>query len=193
MIVKDTFDLIASLFSFYFIFFLFFVSRCVEPSGEITREIKNVVLKDRSRDSQFLTSFFLQSSTETKSSRSRNFNMDRLFDKKKIVNLQIAVEVTRSSRKFSLFNLTYKTVSRRITARSRKVKSISLFSIKNPIESQRSRCTTPRIKSALHVRKTFFRGSLGARSAGLFCFLSLFLSPSRETRSIQFNRVTRLT
>lgn len=130
-----------------------------------------------------------------KSSRSRNFNMDRLFDKKKIVNLQIAVEVTRSSRKFSLFNLTYKTVSRRITARSRKVKSISLFSIKNPIESQRSRCTTPRIKSALHVRKTFFRGSLGARSAGLFCLISLFLflSPSRETRSIQFNRVTRLT
>lgn len=53
---------------------------------------------DKSRDSQFLTSFFLQSSiVATKSSRSRNFSMDRSFDKKKIVNLQIAAEVTKSS------------------------------------------------------------------------------------------------
>lgn len=52
---------------------------------------------DKSRDSQFITSSFLQSSVATKSSRSRNFSMDRSFDKKKIVNLQIAAEVTKSS------------------------------------------------------------------------------------------------
>lgn len=97
MIIKDTFELIASLFSF--LFFFFFVSRCVEPSGEITREIKDMDCRegDKSRDSQFLTSFFLQSSVATESSRSRNFSMDRSFDKKKIVNLQIAAEVTKSS------------------------------------------------------------------------------------------------
>lgn len=76
----------------------------------------------------------------------------------------------------------------------RKVKSISLvllyqISIKNPIESQRSRFTTPRIKSALHVRKTFFRGSLRARSAGRFCLLSLSLSFSLFIQRDAFNSI----
>lgn len=85
MIVKDTFDLIASLFSFLFIFFYFSFRDALNQTERLLGKLKTSFLRTGLviRNSS-LPSFC---NLLPKSSRSRNFNMDRLFDKKKIVNL----------------------------------------------------------------------------------------------------------